>query len=492
MIDYALWEVIENGATLPKIKVIKGVTIELKFNSIKDAKKLLEAVEKRFGGNAATKKTQGNLGLGYENYTTVPPPYIGNFMPRKPDLSFTGLDEFANKPVDENVKAKFSKEGSKAVRKNNNALIIREWVSDDEEENNSSGLLLWPKNINGEAQIHVRVDGKKVIILEASLRRDLQFADEEGVDCLPNSTIFEQLASMGTMASAIICLATNHKFNLSKWNFESTGRNLDNLSGKFLMYPRNMRSIGKGFSGRITPLFPIMMVQSQLDEVVYKELGDSLVRAVTTVSSLEAEQDSGGGPGCQEAMGDSIAQTRFKNVSKLFNDSLLARGDKQSLGEDTSKQERRIGSIDVDENITLVSVQDDAKMFDADIDLVGEEVFVEQEVVDDKEKIDEVTLAQALAKLKTSKPKVKGVVIHEPSESLITTTTIPKHQSLDKGKAIMIEEHVKHKKKDQIRLDEKAALKWQAELQAEFDEEQKLLRERAQKEKEANIALIET
>ncbi|GKD84938.1 hypothetical protein Tco_1356092 [Tanacetum coccineum] len=34
---------------------------QLKFNSIKDAKKLLESVEKRFGGNAATKKTQRNL-----------------------------------------------------------------------------------------------------------------------------------------------------------------------------------------------------------------------------------------------------------------------------------------------------------------------------------------------------------------------------------------------------------------------------------------------
>ncbi|GJS79539.1 ribonuclease H-like domain-containing protein [Tanacetum coccineum] len=33
----------------------------LKFNSIKDAKKLLEAVKKRFGGNAATRKTQRNL-----------------------------------------------------------------------------------------------------------------------------------------------------------------------------------------------------------------------------------------------------------------------------------------------------------------------------------------------------------------------------------------------------------------------------------------------
>ncbi|GKA66928.1 hypothetical protein Tco_0766736 [Tanacetum coccineum] len=34
---------------------------QLKFNSIKDAKLLLEAVEKRFGGNAATKKTHRNL-----------------------------------------------------------------------------------------------------------------------------------------------------------------------------------------------------------------------------------------------------------------------------------------------------------------------------------------------------------------------------------------------------------------------------------------------
>ncbi|GKG46482.1 hypothetical protein Tco_0501328, partial [Tanacetum coccineum] len=43
---------------------------QLKFNSIKDAKSLLQAVEKRFGGNAATKKTQRNLlKLQYENFT---------------------------------------------------------------------------------------------------------------------------------------------------------------------------------------------------------------------------------------------------------------------------------------------------------------------------------------------------------------------------------------------------------------------------------------
>nr|GEY31105.1 hypothetical protein [Tanacetum cinerariifolium] len=72
-------------------------------------------------------------GLGYENYNAVSPPYIGNFMPPTP-LSFTGLDEFVNKLVAENYKAKSSKEETKVVRKNDDSLIIEEWVLDNEEE----------------------------------------------------------------------------------------------------------------------------------------------------------------------------------------------------------------------------------------------------------------------------------------------------------------------------------------------------------------------
>ncbi|GJY25535.1 hypothetical protein Tco_0400261 [Tanacetum coccineum] len=315
------------------------------------------------------------------------------------------------------------------------------------------------KTINGEVQLHALVDGKKVIITEVTVRRDLQLEDEEGVDCLPNSTIFEQLTLMGskttarnafssTMAFVIICLATNQKFNFSKYIFESMVRNLDNLSGKFLMYP----------SG------PIDIVA---DEAIHKELGDSLVRAATITSSLEAEHDSGniaktrskatpnkssslgttlgGGPRCQETIGDTIAQTRFENVSKLSNDSLLTRAnkiaslkrrvkklepkkrsrthglkrlrkvgfiarvesfrDEESLGEDASKHGRRINDIDENEDITLVNVQDDAdnEMFDV-ATVTGDEVFAEQEVAakDVNLTVDEVTLAQALAALKRS------------------------------------------------------------------------------------------
>ncbi|GJW79359.1 hypothetical protein Tco_0141041 [Tanacetum coccineum] len=73
-------------------------------------------------------------GLGYEKYNAVPPPYIGNFMPPTPDLSFTDLDEFVNELVVENSKAMSRKEEPKVVRKNDDDLIIKEWVLDDEEE----------------------------------------------------------------------------------------------------------------------------------------------------------------------------------------------------------------------------------------------------------------------------------------------------------------------------------------------------------------------
>lgn len=43
---------------------------QLKFSSIKDAKSLLEAVEKRYGGNDATRKTKKNLlKQQYENFS---------------------------------------------------------------------------------------------------------------------------------------------------------------------------------------------------------------------------------------------------------------------------------------------------------------------------------------------------------------------------------------------------------------------------------------
>ncbi|GKD60104.1 hypothetical protein Tco_1297613, partial [Tanacetum coccineum] len=39
------------------------------------------------------------------------------------------------------------------------------------------------KMVNGEQQLQALVDGKKIVVTEASVRRDLQLDDEEGTDC---------------------------------------------------------------------------------------------------------------------------------------------------------------------------------------------------------------------------------------------------------------------------------------------------------------------
>ncbi|GJS29536.1 putative ribonuclease H-like domain-containing protein [Tanacetum coccineum] len=189
------------------------------------------------------------------------------------------------------------------------------------------------QTVNGVRQLQALVDKKRVIVTESSIRRDLHLDDAEGTDCLPTATIFEELARMGyekpsqkltfykaffspqwkyfihtitqclsakstawnefssSMASLIICLATNQKFNLSKYIFDAMVKHLDG-GVKFLLYPRflqvfinqqlgnmsthkkifvnpfhtkkvfaNMKRAGKDFSGRITPLFDTMMVQ---------------------------------------------------------------------------------------------------------------------------------------------------------------------------------------------------------------------------------------
>nr|GEZ00460.1 xylulose kinase-1 [Tanacetum cinerariifolium] len=53
------------------------------------------------------------------------------------------------------------------------------------------------KTINVDVQIRALVDGKNLIVNEASIRRDLKLEDAEGTSCLPADTIFEELSRIG-------------------------------------------------------------------------------------------------------------------------------------------------------------------------------------------------------------------------------------------------------------------------------------------------------
>ncbi|GJR28991.1 hypothetical protein Tco_1105223 [Tanacetum coccineum] len=195
----------------------------------------------------------------------------------------------------------------------------------------------------------------------------------------------------------------------------------------------------------------------------------------------------------------------LKRLRKVGSVRRVESSDEASLGDqdDASKQGRKIADIDADAEVTLIDEtqgrNDDNLMFDTCV-LDEQEVEVEK-VVSTAEvttksatttTVDELTLAQTLIEIKAAKPKVRGVMIQEPSEfTTTTTTTTPaaSKPSQDKGKAKMIESEKPLKKKDQIMYDQEVALNLQAQLQAELEEEERLTR---QKEEEANIALIES
>ncbi|GJR54743.1 putative ribonuclease H-like domain-containing protein [Tanacetum coccineum] len=242
-----------------------------------------------------------------------------------------------------------------------------------------------------------------------------------------------------------------------------------------------------------------LQLNDEEDEAVNEEMDDSLERAATTATGLYAEQDNG-----------NIDKTQSK--------------------EDASKQGRKIDDIDKDAEITLVDETQgrygDEEMFDTGV-LDGDEVLAELEVTvkDVHLSVDEVTLAQALVALKSAKVQEKANVVGEPSESITTTPTLttttaattitvastrsrakgiiihkqeqaptptvssqqPSQAKIqDNGKAKMIEpEPVKKlSKRDQLKLDEEVAQR----LQAKFDEQERIEREKA----EAHITLKET
>ncbi|GJV87923.1 hypothetical protein Tco_1531861, partial [Tanacetum coccineum] len=155
---------------------------------------------------------------------------------------------------------------------------------------------------------------------------------------------------------------------------------------------------------------------------------------------------------------------KLKRLYKVGRSARVVSSEEESLGdqEDAYKQ-RRIDDIDADKDIYLVNVHRDEDMFRVN-DLEDDKVVVESEVADKDVNlsIDEVTLAQALATLKSAEVQEKGDVIKEPSVPVSAAST----------------------KKELLKLDEELAFK----LQAEEDEEERIAREKAQKFKEANIA----
>nr|GEX08250.1 putative ribonuclease H-like domain-containing protein [Tanacetum cinerariifolium] len=253
------------------------------------------------------------------------------------------------------------------------------------------------KHVNEEAQLHAKVDRKRVVITKVSIRRDLRFGDKGGISCLPNEAIFEQLTLMEVVT----------------------------------------------------------------DEAVYEEMYDSMERAATTATGLDAEHDRAKEIANLKKRVKRLVRKKKSRSHRLYKVELSARvessAEEESLGKGESSKHERIEDIDDDDNITLVN---DQEMFDADRDLQGEEVVVRLEkevllketqyvqnvvekvieditIADIKETVsiaapittdvtlDELTMAQALVKIKKIKTQ-ESARLQEEEQGELTIEEKPR------------------------------------------------------------------
>nr|GEW93446.1 hypothetical protein [Tanacetum cinerariifolium] len=330
-------------------------------------------------------------------------------------------------------------------------------------DHNVAGKLKTAVDVNAvEEQIQALMDKKKVIITKTSVRSDLQLEDDEGgVKFLmfPRFVkVFLDKKVKGMFKHKEIYVIPFH----TKKVFA------------------NMKRQIKDFSGRVTPLFLTMIVQAQeelsedtkiltetqhtptiiqpttsqpqrkqkprktrrkdielpqtsvptkvvADEAVYKEMYDSVKRAVTTANGLDAEVLALETTKTNQALEIGSSKRRAKKLEKKASKRTHKLNRLYKIGSSRrieSSNEASFGLLDDEEVVAEkeVSTADPVTTAGEVVTTVGVKVSVA--ATTPIIFMDDITLAKALVALKSAKPMVK-----EPSVPISAASTSPKNSA---------------------------------------------------------------
>ncbi|GKC15715.1 ribonuclease H-like domain-containing protein, partial [Tanacetum coccineum] len=368
------------------------------------------AVESFVNSSEMLENQENNKSKSDKGYHAVPPPFTGNFIPFKPDLTF--MDEIVKsenmdvitivtpsngKKVESNhesagVKSNGDAVEPKTVRKNSfRPPVIEDWNSDDDSE------VEFIPNVENKT---VRPSTEKIKFVKSARETPKQNKHyPRGNQRNWNNLMSQRLGSDFKMINkaCFVCGSFEHlhyvcdkKVIRPVWN-NSSRVNHKNFANKMTHPHPNRRFVPQAVltkSGKINTagnknsIFNkkvntvrvkdttardravvnenkgkgVNVVKASAcwgnpqqkeykekgvidnDETVYKEWEGIMEMAATTASCLDAEQDSGSGPRCQDTiLGGVDAQTRFETTSKQSNDPPLSRGYTLRSGEDSMK-----------------------------------------------------------------------------------------------------------------------------------------------------------
>nr|GEX22029.1 hypothetical protein [Tanacetum cinerariifolium] len=359
------------------------------------------------------------------------------------------------------------------------------------------------KTVNDDVQLQALIDRKKVVNNEASIKYDHKLNDAEGTSCLSNAVIFKELTRIGTMASAIICLANNKKFNFSKYILKNLKKNLE-AGVPFYMFPRfipvfvnhqlgdmshhkgifvnpsltkkvfaNMKRVGTGFSRAVTPLFGTMMVQATEDRRKIADIDDDAEVKLENVYNLDMAPE------------ETVLSMQDVDVQSERIDVNVKEVAKEMV------EVMRIAKIIVDEDSTAGGELNAAN--EKPVSVASTNITTAQP--------SEATMK--IVDISTA-PKAKGIVFHNKEESTTRTPSL-KSQVKDKGKAKLVEEpEILKSRKAQIAIDEEVArriehecnadmkdnIDWNEVVEQDNTEKQKLKEQHEAEELKKNLEIV--
>ncbi|GKA31901.1 hypothetical protein Tco_0718268 [Tanacetum coccineum] len=334
-------------------------------------------------------------------------------------------------------------------------------------------LLFDDEDVNNEKQIHATVDSKAVVVTEASIKISLLLNDVDGTACLTNETSFQNLALMGyegelnkltfqkallspqwkylihtilhclsskstswnefstNIASAVICLATNQKFNFSELIFNGMLRNLDTSKKKFLMYPR----------------FLMVFLNNQI------EFGEPFNDVYVTPAHTQKVFSNMSRKGEENAKPEPTLDA-FDDLDADGRDYMETEGRQSNETEELNKDSGEKGGsteelVSTDGPKTVSTARPKLSTARPDVDAARQEDSdveprtppTTTSIFDDED----ITMAQTLIKMKEEKAKEKGVSIKDiedssrPERSILTLKPLPTIDPKDKGKSVLEE-----------------------------------------------------
>nr|GEU67164.1 hypothetical protein [Tanacetum cinerariifolium] len=289
--------------------------------------------------------------------------------------------------------------------------------------------------VNDDVQLQALVDGKKVIVNEASIRRGLRLDDAKATACdiltdaqdIPIRTQPSPLNPIGS---------TNQEGNRGR-------------QPRFLTLSHKLRK----------EYLHLPMIHYPVTHQVAK-----IEKLKKRVKKLERKKNK-----------------RTYGLTRLYKVGLSARvessKDEEGMGaqEDASKH-GRIAKIDANEDLFLIdeTAQDQERIKDQDLfgvhNLDGDEVFMDVTTSKDVER--DATVAESV---EAAKPKAKGVTIQKPSEFRTTSPLLPSQPpQAKKDKGIMIEPEKPLKRKIKLHLMQRVIIEEWDDVQATIDADRQL------------------